>query len=168
VLLRCLHASVAASEVGLKGFEPSTFRPPAGRATKLRHSPCDEHKTTGRVRIDAQISINLGVRPKCLPFKGRPSRSSATAHDLAATTNPPPGRNPTPPGASSISLQKAFSLLAPLQSSTYGCSKLSRAHLIHRCHSNPHRGQVGQPKPVPARVRVGRCALRGTRRDDLR
>ena len=25
--------------VGLKGFEPSTFRPPAGRATKLRHSP---------------------------------------------------------------------------------------------------------------------------------
>jgi len=103
-----------------------------------------------------------------LPFKGRPSRSSATAHDLAATTNPPPGRNPTPPGASSISLQKAFSLVAPLQSSTYGCSQLSRAHLIHRCHSNPHRGQVGQPKPVPARVRVGRCALRGTRRDDLR
>src|SRR6056297_3468381 len=25
--------------VGLAGFEPATFRPPDGRATKLRHSP---------------------------------------------------------------------------------------------------------------------------------
>ena len=28
--------------VGLTGIEPATFRPPAGRATKLRHSPRHE------------------------------------------------------------------------------------------------------------------------------
>ncbi len=28
--------------VGLTGLEPAAFRPPAGRATKLRHSPRHE------------------------------------------------------------------------------------------------------------------------------
>lgn len=34
-----LNAAPERLNVGLTGLEPATFRPPAGRATKLRHSP---------------------------------------------------------------------------------------------------------------------------------
>jgi hypothetical protein len=57
---RLFHCSV-----GLKGFEPSTFRPPAGRATKLRHSPCDEHQTIGLGPALTPELENLGQRNQC-------------------------------------------------------------------------------------------------------
>src|SRR5660398_214632 len=53
-------------EVGTAGFEPATFRPPAGCATKLRHVPMGAHNYSRRTRsgsLQTRLSLVFFLVP---------------------------------------------------------------------------------------------------------
>src|SRR5690606_5665604 len=65
---RPVNRTAQLTDVGMAGFEPTTFRSQSGRATNLRHIPCSPEPTGGS---DAIV-------PDRLPWVRRPARRSAT------------------------------------------------------------------------------------------
>ena len=51
--------------VGLAGFEPTTFRPPDGRATKLRHSPTPCIHSGFETESKRISATNMAMNPDC-------------------------------------------------------------------------------------------------------
>src|SRR5204862_7623315 len=83
------------SEIGETGFEPATARPPAGCATRLRHSPCVlniSERATGiepalrawKARVQPQHFARL-ARCSCYPL----GRRASVGTSPASSTNPP-------------------------------------------------------------------------------
>ena len=55
--------------VGLAGLEPATFRPPDGRATRLRYSPTNAEVVLFLPQVASAKSKNGGVRELFFPVK---------------------------------------------------------------------------------------------------
>jgi hypothetical protein len=117
---RMFSAVAVPTKIGETGFEPATARPPAGCATRLRHSPwlCAEptpwSAQSGRRELNpplklGRLSCNHNTSPAyqtailpafsaCLPglCRHRP-RNNGLINPRAPLSAPPPGPPPTPP-----------------------------------------------------------------------
>src|SRR3954465_12834013 len=67
---RSISSSLAGRSIGETGFEPATARPPAGCATRLRHSPWSVESTTDPCADDCE---------RAFPADDRNRTRSATA-----------------------------------------------------------------------------------------
>ena len=78
------------NSIGETGFEPATARPPAGCATRLRHSPwCSSILRTKTATHRAALWIVLGTHVRSILRQDRPTGR----HKTEARPRPPPPRD---------------------------------------------------------------------------
>src|ERR1017187_4248800 len=82
------------SLVGETGFEPATARPPAGCATRLRHSPWQAKRATG---IEPALEAwKASVQPQHFARKARGHLIGATGRRWLRARGAPPSAPPRP------------------------------------------------------------------------
>ncbi len=159
VLRPCLAGCGATSSIGETGFEPATARPPAGCATRLRHSPWPS----------PILGTSAAKRPAPAPPL-RPVRRSCE-HMFVSWTCPPqgpvaaaakPSPSPTSPGA--VWPRGSATTTAVLPCGLQAGALRGPSSALYRQRPDPQAGARRGASRAPVRV-LRRAPLRRLRRD---